>query len=174
MICIFNRLGRIFRPESLPSADTGGLRRGHSNCSLSTEPDVFDFEVPLALPVDTKVRFSGENGSYCGDAVSLCHKRLQKIRSELTERTFAHMYETGAMRRVPLQGRKNILKRLLIHGAAFNLSLILRKVLGAGTPRGFGDLHTALLTAFKSAWASFRAPGWLFRRDPDNFLRKAA
>ena len=96
---------------------------------------------------------------------------MQKIRSELTERTFAHMYETGAMR---LQGRKNILKRLLIHGAAFNLSLILRKVLGAGTPRGFGDLHTALLTAVKDAWASFRAPGWLFRRDPDNCLRKAA
>jgi transposase len=84
------------------------------------------------------------------------------------------MYETGAMRRVHLQGRKNILKRLLIHGAAFNLSLILRKVLGAGTPRGFGDLHTALLTAVKDAWASFRAPGWLFRRDPDNCLRKAA
>src|ERR1022692_2383448 len=29
-------------------------------------------------------------------------RRLQKIRSELTERTFAHMYETGAMRRVHL------------------------------------------------------------------------
>jgi transposase len=101
-------------------------------------------------------------------------KRLQKIRSELTERTFAHMYETGAMRRVHLQGRKNILKRLLIHGAAFNLSLILRKVLGAGTPRGFGDLHTGLLAALKNAWAGFFAPGWSFRPDPDNFLCKAA
>src|SRR5580692_11879583 len=97
-------------------------------------------------------------------------KRLQKVRGELTERTFAHMYETGAMRRVPLQGRKNILKRLLIHGAAFNLSLILRKVLGAGTPRGFGELHTALLTAGKDAWAGFFAPGWSFRRDLDNCL----
>jgi transposase len=34
------------------------------------------------------------------------HKRLQKLRSELTERTFAHLYETGGMRRVHLQGRK--------------------------------------------------------------------
>ena len=62
-------------------------------------------------------------------------KRLQKIRSELTERSFAHMYETGRMRRVHLRGRENILKRLLIQGAAFNLSLMLRKILGVGKPR---------------------------------------
>jgi transposase len=62
-------------------------------------------------------------------------KRLQKLRSELTERTFAHLYETGGMRRVHLRGRNNILKRLLVHGAAFNLSLILRKTLGVGKPR---------------------------------------
>jgi transposase len=101
-------------------------------------------------------------------------KRLQKIRSELTERTFAHLYETGAMRRVHLQGRKNILKRLLIHGAAFNLSLILRKVLGAGTPRGFRDLHTGLLAAIRTAWAGFFAPSCPFQRDPGHFLCKAA
>lgn len=62
-------------------------------------------------------------------------KRLQNIRSELTERSFAHMYDTGGMRRVHLRGRDNILKRLLVQGAAFHLSLILRKVLGAGKPR---------------------------------------
>lgn len=63
------------------------------------------------------------------------NKRLQKLRSELTERSFAHLYETGGMRRVHLRGRDNILKRLLVHGAAFNLSLILRKTLGVGKPR---------------------------------------
>jgi transposase len=63
------------------------------------------------------------------------NKRLQKLRSELTERSFAHLYETGGMRRVHLRGRNNILKRLLVHGAAFNLSLILRKTLGVGKPR---------------------------------------
>jgi len=62
-------------------------------------------------------------------------KRLQKLRSELGERSFAHLYETGGMRRLHLKGRNNILKRLLVHGAAFNLSLILRKVLGVGKPR---------------------------------------
>jgi transposase len=69
------------------------------------------------------------------------NKRLQKLRSELTERTFAHMYETGGMRRVHLQGRRNILKRLLVHGAAFNLSLILRQVIGVGKPRRLQGLY---------------------------------
>ncbi|HZU29037.1 MAG TPA: transposase [Bryobacteraceae bacterium] len=62
-------------------------------------------------------------------------KRLQKVRSELTERTFAHMYETGGMRRLHLRGRENILKRLVVHAAAFNLSILLRTVLQVGKPR---------------------------------------
>jgi hypothetical protein len=39
------------------------------------------------------------------------------------------------MRRCHLRGHENILKRQLVHVGAFNLSLILRKLLGAGTPR---------------------------------------
>jgi transposase len=62
-------------------------------------------------------------------------KHLLKKRGELLERSFAHCYETGAMRRTHLRGRENILKRQLIHVCAFNLSLILRRTLGAGTPR---------------------------------------
>lgn len=76
-------------------------------------------------------------------------RELQKIRSELTERTFAHMYETGAMRRVHLRGRENILKRLVVHAAAFNLSLVLRRSCGAGTPRGFQALY---LHVFALLW----------------------
>jgi transposase len=76
-------------------------------------------------------------------------KRLQKARSELTERSFAHMYETGGMRRVHLRGRDNILKRLLVHGAAFNLSLILRKTLGVGKPRQLQGLIPTLSTHFR-------------------------
>ena len=75
-------------------------------------------------------------------------KQLQKLRSELTERSFAHMYETGGMRRVYLRGRHNILKRLLIQGAAFNLSLIMRKMLGAGKPRQFQGLSIQILASF--------------------------
>jgi transposase len=82
-------------------------------------------------------------------------KQLKKIRSELTERTFAHMYETGAMRRVHLRGRENILKRLVIHGAAFNLSLVMRKALGAGKPREFQSLKAQLFIAVRCTWQRF-------------------
>jgi transposase len=62
-------------------------------------------------------------------------KRLHRKGAELTERTVAHMYETGGMRRLHLRGSENILKRLLFQGAALNLGLPMRKRHGAGTPR---------------------------------------
>jgi transposase len=72
-------------------------------------------------------------------------KQLQKLRSELTERSFAHMYDTGGMRRTHLRGRENILKRLLIQAVGFNLALMLRKSYGMGKPRGLGNGFDPLL-----------------------------
>ncbi len=72
----------------------------------------------------------------------------------MVERTFAHLYETGGMRRVHLRGHPNILKRLLIHAAAGNLGLIMRKVLGSGTPRG---LRGAALAAAGECFVLARA-----------------
>jgi transposase len=63
-------------------------------------------------------------------------ERLQRLRGERVERSFAHMYETGRMRRTHLRGQANILKRLLIHASAFNLGRLLRQMVGLGTPRG--------------------------------------
>jgi transposase len=74
-------------------------------------------------------------------------KRLLKKRGELIERSFAHCYETGGMRRLHLRGRENVLKRQLIHVGAFNLSLIFRRMLGAGTPREFHNLQVELISA---------------------------
>jgi transposase len=70
-------------------------------------------------------------------------KSLLRRRGLMLERPFAHCYETGRMRRVHLRGRKNILKRLLVHIAGFNLSLVLRLMTGKGTPRGLQDLAIA-------------------------------
>jgi len=92
------------------------------------------------------------------------NKRLQKLRSELTERSFAHLYETGGMRRVHLQGRKNILKRLLVHGAAFNLSLILRKNLGVGKPRRLQGLCLQVIKLLRREFAWFGAIRRRWRR----------
>src|SRR5229473_3711018 len=75
-------------------------------------------------------------------------KVLMRRRGELIERSFAHLYDTGGMRRVHLRGKNNIAKRALIHAAAFNLSLILRQMLGVGTARQAADLIAALCFAF--------------------------
>ena len=48
-------------------------------------------------------------------------RRLLRLRGERLERPFAHLYETGGMRRVYLRGPTNILKRLLIHSGGFIL-----------------------------------------------------
>lgn len=83
-------------------------------------------------------------------------KRMQRRRGELLERTFAHLCDTGGARRTRLRGRENVQKRYLIHAAAFNLSLVMRKLVGHGTPRALAaaaeDLF-ALLAALID-WAT--------------------
>ncbi len=72
-------------------------------------------------------------------------KRLLRQRGELVERSFAHMYETGGMRRTHLRRHENIIKRLLIHAGAFNLGLVMRKLSGCGTPRGLQGRFEAFI-----------------------------
>ncbi|HVR10215.1 MAG TPA: hypothetical protein VMW75_19365 [Thermoanaerobaculia bacterium] len=73
-------------------------------------------------------------------------------RGELLERSFAHCYDTGGMRRVHLRGRLNIAKRLLVQAAAFNLSLLLRRHLGTAKPRGLRRAGLSSLWAHFFAW----------------------
>jgi len=71
-------------------------------------------------------------------------KQLLRRRGELVERTFAHAYETGALRRLYVRGKENVHRRLLLQAAACNLALLLRKIIGAGTPRALQDVVTIL------------------------------
>src|ERR1700683_1812181 len=57
-------------------------------------------------------------------------KRLLRQRGERVERSFAHRYATGGLRRTHLRRHDNIIKRSLIHAGAFNLSLVMRKITG--------------------------------------------
>jgi len=83
-------------------------------------------------------------------------QRLLRLRGERLERPFAHLYETGRMRRVFLRGHDNIRKRLLIHVGGFNLGLLMRQLIGVGTPRGLQGrliaLVVALLTLNREIW----------------------
>jgi transposase len=93
--------------------------------------------------------------------------RLLRLRGERLERPFAHLYETGGMRRVHLRGHTNIRKRVLIHAGGFNLGLLMRTLIGVGTPRGLqGRLATALATLFvliRGLWAPMCRPERLGR-----------
>ena len=62
-------------------------------------------------------------------------KALLRRRGEYVERSFAHVYDTGGMRRTHLRGHTNILKRLLVHVGGFNLGLLMRALVGVGKPR---------------------------------------
>jgi transposase len=74
-------------------------------------------------------------------------RRLMRCRGERVERSFAHVYDTGGMRRTHLRGHSNILKRLLIHTAGFNLGLLMRQLIGLGTPRGLQGRLAATIAA---------------------------
>jgi transposase len=66
-------------------------------------------------------------------------KKLQRLRSERVERSFAHTCETGGARRSWLRGVVNVFKRYVIHAAGHNLGLMMRKLFGVGTPRTLQD-----------------------------------
>jgi transposase len=81
---------------------------------------------------------------------------LLRRRGEMLERPFAHCYDTGGMRRTHLRGHSNIRKRQLIHLMGFNLSLVLRKLFGFGTPRALQGLVSALERALAASLRSWR------------------
>ena len=93
--------------------------------TLTTAAEQVEAVLPDGAGVEEVVADSSERG-----------RRLQRRRGEMVERLFVHLYETGGMRRVYLRGHPNILKRLLVYVAGFNLGLLLRQVIGVGTPRG--------------------------------------
>ena len=84
-----------------------------------------------------------------------------KRKVELVERSFALNLDRGGMRRAWLRGRENLRKRYLIHVAAYNLGLIIRLLVGAGTPRAFlagASAHLLLLATADGAVTGIPPP----------------
>ena len=88
---------------------------------------------------------------------SVVGKRLLRSRGQTVERSFAHVCETGGMRRIHLRGRTNISKRYQVHVAAANLGIVLRSLIGLGTPRGFQGRKTLLANVLSFLRSSVRA-----------------
>ena len=91
-------------------------------------------------------------------------KALLRKRGEHLERGFAHLLDHGGMRRATLRGKENLTKRHIAAALTYNLSLLMRKLFGHGTPKqwlaaGFLWLREgfkALLAALGS-FLSFKA-----------------
>lgn len=84
-------------------------------------------------------------------------RRLQRQRSAIGERGFAHTCETGGGRRSWLRGLVNVAKRYVIQGAAHNLGVLMRKLTGVGTPRSLQGASAAACAAL-SALISIMLP----------------
>jgi IS5 family transposase len=92
----------------------------------------------------------GDKAAFYGNRRRVTGKRgraLSRLRSEFSERSFAHTCETGGARRTWLRGTVNVAKRYLIHVAARNLGVIMRALFGIGTPRTLQGRLLALVLA---------------------------
>lgn len=80
-----------------------------------------------------------------------------KLRAELCERSFALVLDRGGMRRAWLRGRENVHKRYLLHVAGYNLGLLMRQLIGAGTPREAAASLALLVSGGRHGNAGFIA-----------------
>ncbi|TWT99477.1 Transposase DDE domain protein [Botrimarina colliarenosi] len=75
------------------------------------------------------------------------NSKLQRLRSERVERSFAHVCDTGGARRTRLRGIEKVRKRTLIVAAAHNLAILMRRLLGAGKPKALAAILDQLALA---------------------------
>jgi transposase len=93
-------------------------------------------------------------------------KRLLRKRGELLERPFEHYLDAGGMRRTYLRGHRKIMKRLLVHVAGFNLGLLMRTIVGYGTPRQYAEAASAAISALLGLLARLWTAEFRFGRIP--------
>jgi transposase len=84
-------------------------------------------------------------------------RKLSKLRTERVERSFAHMLDSGGMRKTHLRGKENVQKRYLLQAATHNLALLMRKVFGVGKPRAWTKAaaraaHEAIVAIRRVVW----------------------
>jgi transposase len=91
-------------------------------------------------------------------------KALLRRRGMQIERSFAHILDCGGMRRTTLRGWENLNKRYKLAAAFYNLSQLMRKLVGFGTPKqlaAHGRLLFRCLTSFLEVVAAMARPNSL-------------
>ncbi len=87
------------------------------------------------------------------------------------ERRFAHILDAGGARRTTLRGLGNLNKRFKVSAAIYNLSQLMRKLFGVGTPKQLAAMGKALFLV----WRTIGGVGCgLFRTDRTNRAERLA
>ena len=144
--------------SNTPLAEIVADKGYHSNAVLVTCKEQ---EIRTYIPEPKRGRRNWKNKAESRDATYANRRRargkrgkaLMRTRGEKIERTFAHSYDTGGMRRLHLRGHTNTLKRLLVHNAALNLGLLMRQLVGFGTPRSLQGRQAGLFALLWVLWA---------------------
>jgi hypothetical protein len=119
----FGPLGAVFDSSgNLFVAQNGGTTIVRINAADLSLTNPACSPGPVALVYANRRRIRGARG-----------RRLMRQRGERIERSFAHLYDTGGMRRTHLRGHANILKRLLIHAGG-----------SAASSRGLAEVSSSL------------------------------
>ena len=90
-------------------------------------------------------------------------KALLRRRGMHLERSFAHILDAGGARRTTLRGLVNLNKRFKVSAAIYNLSQLMRKLFGVGTPKQLAAMGKALFLAWRAivvAGSAYLRMGW--------------
>jgi len=77
-------------------------------------------------------------------------KDLLRRRGMHLERSFAHILDAGGARRTTLRGLENLNKRFKMSAAIYNLSQLMRKLIGVGTPKQMAAMGKALFLVWRA------------------------
>jgi hypothetical protein len=83
-------------------------------------------------------------------ACSKSDKALLRRRGMHLERSFAHILDAGGARRTTLRGLVNLNKRFKVSAAIYNLSQLMRKRFGVGTPKQLAAMGKALFLLWRA------------------------
>jgi transposase len=156
--------------EEPPTGPSGSARsvmevvadKGYHKAELLRDLKQAQYRTYISVPKPNGVHhWTTKGGIYTEQAYRGNQTRVRRdkvrapmrLRGELIERTFAHSCETGGHRRVRLRGRANVRKRYLGQVAAMNLGLVMRALLGSGTPRGLAAARKGLGVLFELVMA---------------------
>lgn len=153
-----DRLGRVLgcAPEEAIVETLAG-DKGYFKLEEVTELQHVGIVTMIAVPKvkrnEEKLSSRKQMALFWAKGMAGCEAGRQQLRAraEKVERSFAHVLEAGGLRRTTLRGRANVEKRQVIGALCYNLSLLMRKLFGVGTPR------QALATRWAATVALFLA-----------------